>query len=461
MTTTATEQSRASVTTPSILYIGVDIGKAAHYVAFISANLLRMHKSYDKCPTRFLPNSRAAFEELFALVTNYAPFERCHVLLENTGHYGSGLIQFLEEKGAKLYRIHPKKRYRGIIKTDKADAQALAVLLYNQEALHVPVMDKTLRAWPILPSNETVTQLRGLVQHRHKLSRELASRKNELTAIIDELFPEFAVIYKKDQNSESALCLREKFPTARDVANASLDALCNTRPVRSTFPGREKLAVLQELARTSIGLSDEPKNEHRRASLLIKQRFLIREKRQLERDLDELDALIEPIVSESREGKILMSFAGIAPKNAATLIAGIGNIMNYQNADHLRSYMGWSPKQSQSGQDDHTSLAKSGNQLLKWTMYMVVMTAVRREPWRSIYKTLCKRMAVYNPKTGRWKGRMKAIGHIAGRMIGLIYVLLRRDYDLICSTPKGAKLPEPEVYDVAKHMKVRRGGRTH
>lgn len=445
------EQVRDPVASPPTLYIGIDVGKTSHYAGFISDNLLRMHKSYDKCPTRYVPNNRADFEALFALVTSYTPFECCHVLLENTGHYGAGLIQFLQERGAHLYRIHPKKRYRGIVKTDKADAQALAVLLYNQEALHVPVTDKTLKAWPILPANETVTRLRGLVQHRHELSCELVRRKNKLTAIWDELFPEASQIYKKDQNSESALNLREKFPTPEAVASASLDDLYKTCVYR--FPGRAKLAELQCLAKCTIGTKDE----HRRASLLIEQRFLIREKRQLERDLAELDALIAPLVAESREGRILLSFAGVGPTNAATLVAGIGNIANFENYFHLRSYLGWSPKQSQTGTTyDRTSLAKSGNKLLKKTMYLVVMNAIKHEPWRTIYRDLCKRMAVYNPKTGKWKGRMKAIGHIAGRMIKIMYVLLRRDYLLSQMTEAGRKLPEPECYNVAKHM---RGGR--
>jgi hypothetical protein len=102
-------------------------------------------------------------------------------------------------------------------------------------------------------------------------------------------------------------------------------------------------------------------------------------------------------------------------------------------------------------------LAKTGNKLLKRTMYLVAMTAVKREPWRTMYRTLCKRMAVYNPKTGKWKGRMKALGHICGRLIGLMYILLRRDYNLVARTPKGKRLPPPELYCAEKHMRT--GGR--
>lgn len=452
MTTVASEQTRAPVTTPVPLYMGVDIGRTAHYVAFISPSLLKIHKTPAKCPTKYVKNNRADIEALIDQIEAFVPLSSCCILVENTGHYGACLIHALQERGARLYRMHPKKRYSANLKTDKADAQFLALNLLQQIGMQIPVTEKALRVWPILPANPTIVMLRGLVQHRHELSRELVRRKNKLTAICDELFPEFEQIYKKDQNSKPALNLREKFPTPQDVAAASIDELCAT--CVGNFPGRKKLLQLQELARTSIGIT----NPHRRASLLIEQRFLIREKRQLEKDLEELDGIIEPLVTSSREGQILMSFAGVGPTNAATLMAGITNIGNFANYYHLRSYLGWSPKQSQSGTTfDRTSLAKSGNKHLKRTMYLIVMNAIKREPWKGIYLELCKRMATYNPKTKKWKGRMKAIGHICGRMIKLMFILLRRDDDVLRSTPKGKELPKPELYSAAKHMM--RGGR--
>lgn len=451
-----TEQTRAPVPILPTLYVGIDIGHKGHYTACVSANLLRKHKTYEKCPTRYIKNNRADFELLAADITAVLPMSRVHILLENTGHYGSGLIQFLQEHGAHLYRMHPQKRYNAMLKTDKADSLFLAANLYNQIALHVPVTDKALRVYPLLPGNETVVQLRGLVQHRSELSNELVRRQNKLYAICDELFPEFMQIYD-DPNSESALNLRERYPTPEAIACASLDELAATRVYR--FPGRVQLARLQTLARETIGTKDE----HRRSSLLIEQQFLIRQKRALDHDLTELDKLIEPIVANSREGKILLSFAGIGPTSAALLIAGIGNIANYANAYHLRSYLGWSPKQSQTGSTyDHTSLAKGGNRLLKRTLYLIAMNAIKVEPWKSIYKTLCARMAIYNPKTKKWRGRRKALGHICGKMIKLMYALLKKDYILVSEWQGRIEdLPQPECYDAERHMNVSAGGKHH
>lgn len=450
------EQTRAPGPLPPVLFVGVDVGRERHFAAFMSINLLKKYKSYDKCPTRSVKNSREDFEQLSEAITAVLPWDQVCVLLENTGHYGSAFIQFLQERGARLYRMHPQKRYNKKLKTDKADSQFLAAHLYNQVALHVPITDKELRIWPLLPASETVTRLHGLVQHRNELGVEIGRRQNKLYAICDELFPEFTQIYD-DPNSVSALNLREKFPTPEAVASATLDELAATRVYR--FPGRKQLERLQALARETIGTKDA----RRRESLLIEQQFLIRQKRALDQDLFQLDSIIEPIISESREGKILLSFAGIGPTSAAMLIAGIGNIMNYANAYHLRSYLGWSPKQSQTGSTyDHTSLAKGGNRLLKRTLYLIAMNAIKTEPWRSIYKTLCARMAVYNPKTRKWRGRRKAIGHICGKMIKLMYALLKKDYLLVSGWQGRVEdLPGPECYCAERHMGVSAGGKHH
>jgi hypothetical protein len=48
------------------------------------------------------------------------------------------------------------------------------------------------------------------------------------------------------------------------------------------------------------------------------------------------------------------------------------------------------------------------------------------------------------------------MGHIAGRMIGIMYVLLKKDADLLASIKEGDPVPEPELYSSEKHEKTRR-----
>lgn len=87
------------------------------------------------------------------------------------------------------------------------------------------------------------------MRHRYELVNESTQRKNKLTAICDELFPELTHVFK-DPNLLTALDLRERFPTPHAVATASLTALREVR--KKSFPSEAQLVVLQQLAAASV-----------------------------------------------------------------------------------------------------------------------------------------------------------------------------------------------------------------
>lgn len=418
------------------LYIGIDLGKNAHYAAFLSKPLLKKHKKYESCPTLRVPNDREGFMKLLDTMTSHAPASNCHILMEHTGHYGAALEQFLTEQGCTLYRVQGQKRYRAN-KTDKSDAQSLSVLLYNQIGLRTIALNETNRVMPLIPASETARELRGLVQHRVELVEEATQRKNKLTSLLDEIFPEFVQVYK-DPNAVGALAIREKYPTPQAVLQSSEEP---TRLLR--------LEKLRTLAAKSIGTRDAI----RLKSLVLQQRQLIAELRLLMHHIQILDETITAIVDQSREGQILQSIARIGPIQAATLIAGIGSIANFENAKKLRGYLGWAPRRTQTGSSlDSTSLNKSGNARLKQTIYLIAINAVQEQGyWKALYTRLVERKCVYNPKTGKYTGKMKVVGRIAGELIEMIYLLLRKDYDRLRQVPAGHTPPAPMLYDPAHH----------
>lgn len=445
---------------PPLLCIGIDIGKNSHVGALLSSDLLQRHKTFDRCPTLPFPNSRAGFSALLALFKQHAQPEHCHVVLESTGHYNLNLESFLQEHHITVYRVHAQtKPKRQRQKSDKRDARALAVLLYNQIVLNAPVVDPDQHIHRLTVPSTTAVQLRGLVRHRLELVRETTKRKNKLTAITDELFPEFTQIYD-DPNSPSALQLRERYPMPQAVIDASLDDLCATR--KRNLPGREQLAELQRLALQTIGT----KNPERLKSIVLEQDYLIKELYLLQEHVERVTDDITKIIAVSREGQILTSFIGIGPIHASTIIATIGSIANFESAAKLRGYMGWSPHQAQTGTTyDSSTLTPGGNATLKWTMYLVALAAIRYDPsWRALYERLVPLKCEWDPRKKEWKGKMKVVGRIAGQMINVIYTLLKRDYDLVGETRAGGRtagepLPAPERYDVSRHALDMRTGR--
>lgn len=437
-----------------MLTVGIDIGKSRHHAALLSRQLLATYTRFDACPTLAIGNDRASFERLLTTLREHGSPEETHVLIERTGHYGHALEHFLQEAGCHLYRIQARARYANN-KTDRADARALATLLYNEVELHAPVVDEKLRIRPLVTPHPLARRMRGLVHHRDELARERTQRKNKLTAIGDELFPELPQIYK-DPWSESVLALREQFPTPADVAGAPIAALAASR--KGHRPTREDLQRLQELAATTIGTRDPS----RIASLRIEQRQLIAELRLMNTHVAALDAEIETLIAGSRDGQILASFTGVGPVTAAKLLAGIGSIANFESAAHLRSYLGWAPRAQQTGTSkDSVGLTRGGNPLLKKTMYLVAMTAIHYDPhWKARYQRMVERKCSYDGRRQDYTGKMKVVGTIIGQIIGVMFHLLRKDYELMQAIMPGAEPPSPELYDPA-HRSKKAGERPH
>lgn len=236
------------------LYVGIDIGKRSHVAGFISTTLLTRHQRFEACPALSFENSREGFRALLERIKGYVPLTQVYALLEVTGHYHKALLQYLQELDIPVYVMHVQKKQPGLLKTDKRDALGLANHLYNQLDRGIQMNDPLQIVRKLAPLSEAAAQLRGMVYHRQELITESTQRKNKLTAICDELFPEFVHIFR-DPNGPTALVFRERFPTPAVLTTASLLALQEARG-KTKMLSDAKLVELQHLATTSIGTKD-------------------------------------------------------------------------------------------------------------------------------------------------------------------------------------------------------------
>ena len=178
------------------VFIGVDIGKFKHVAGFVSKTLLERHQHFEHCPAFLFEQSREGFHAFVERIRAYCPLEHCFILMEQTGHYHRNLQQYLLELDVPVYVIHVQSREFGMIKTDKRDALGLANHLYSQLELGVQVANKLQVVRRAVPPSEAAAQLKGLMRHRYELVNESTQRKNKLTAICDELFPELTHVFK-------------------------------------------------------------------------------------------------------------------------------------------------------------------------------------------------------------------------------------------------------------------------
>jgi transposase len=432
------------------LYVGIDIGKLEHVAGFVSRTLLSRYQRFESCPALTFAQSREGFRALLDRIEELVPVTQVYALLEVTGHYHKALLQYLHECEIPVYLMHVQKRQAGLLKSDKRDALGLANHLYNTLQMGVQMADPLQAVRRLAPPTATATQLYSMIHHREELVRERTQRKNKLTAICDELFPEFTRVYK-DPNSRSALALRAAFPTPAALNAASVSALQTARC--GTYPSTAKLLELQHLAASSIGTRDAA----RMRGLTFEQSQLIAEVALLEQHVEALDTEIAQLITHSREGRILTSIPGIGPMAAATIIALIGTIANFDRPAQLKAYCGWAPTLTQSGRTlDHAKLTPRGVRVLKQTIYLAVWQAVRTadNEFAALYERLVPRKCAFDERKHQYIGRNKVVGRVAGQLITVIFTLLKRDQE---ATATGGSLPEPELYDPAVHRRHRAG----
>jgi transposase len=358
------------------------------------------------------------------------------------------LLQYLLELDLPVFVMHVQKRAAGLIKTDRRDALNLANHLYNQLERGIQVADKMQLIRRALPPSEAAAQLHGLMQHRYELIRESTQRKNKLTAICDELFPEFTTVFK-NPNLLRALAVRQAYPTPKALAEASDDTFALSPDGSQRSIPVATLQRLRTLATTSIGARDP----FRVTALVFEQGQLIKELHLLQDHLERLEERIGEIIAQTREGQILLSIPPVGPMHAAVLLATIGSIGNFASAAALKSYLGWAPALTQSGSSlDRSSLTRGGNHPAKQTLYLVAWAAIRMDTeWASIYQRLVPRKCTYDERLREYRGRKRVIGRICGQLISLIYTLLRRDYETLAHLAPGVAPPPPMLYDRETH----------
>jgi transposase len=419
---------------------------------FVSQSLLTRHQRFESCPALSFANSREGFRALADRIRTYVPLTQVYALLEVTGHYHKAVVRYLHELDISVYLMHVQKRQAGLLKSDKRDALGLANHLYNTLEKGVQTADPLQAVRRLAPPTEAAAQLHGMVHHREELISERTQRKNKLTSICDELFPEFTQICK-DPNLASALALRQAFPTPAAIATASLSALQAAR--RGTRPSDEKLVELQRLAAQSIGANDVA----RVRGLTFEQHQLIVELRLLQQHVEALDTEIVELIAHSREGQIVTSIPGIGPTQAATILALIGNIANFDRPAQLKAYCGWAPTLTQSGATlDRARLTPWGVRSLKHAFYLAVWQTLRTpdNEFARLYARLVPRKCAYDERTGQYRGKGKVIGRVAGQLITVIFTLLKRDQERVAHA-KGGVVAAPELYDPELHRRHRAG----
>jgi transposase len=138
--------------------------------------------------------------------------------------------------------------------------------------------------------------------------------------------------------------------------------------------------------------------------------------RHLEKSLKKLEDELKKPDQQLPSHASLASIKGIGPVGAAVLSAVIGDIEDFQDADHLASYFGLVPRVYQSGDRQVTGrITKRGSKLGRAVLVQCTWTAIRYSP----------RLKAYYTKLRSKKNAGKAIIATARKFLAVIFFTLQ------------------------------------
>ena len=379
--------------------VGIDVAKRSHVVRVIDDQGQTVYKPFS------IRNScsgcNALLERLRKLTNHKSEFI---FAMESTAHYWLALHTRLRKEGYQVVVLNPiqtdamREMLMQETKTDEIDTLVIAetIRFGRYKASSVP--------------QEKLLALRELCRNRFYLIDMGSDLKRKITALLDQVFPEFETQFDSIF-CKTALAVLKQYPTPEKLSRAQAGKLTEILQAASNGRfGEWKARQLKELARDSFGIPD---CEGAYSALLLMY-------------LDQLQSLQDSAVSLERKiGELfsqfdstLTSITGIGPVLAAVILSEIRDISCFASADKLAAYAGLNPKVKQSGETKSSAvhMSKRGSPYLRRAIWMAGSIAVRYDPMFKAY---------YEKKAAEGLRHMNIIGHVSKKMTAVIFAVMR------------------------------------
>lgn len=416
--TALTENWGGTAPAGSRLYVGIDAGRRHHVVAAIVQERME-NGSWERAGAHHIPTNGQGFRELIVWLqaSGHLP-SQVRIGCEPTGGwYAETVAAWLERHGYEVswlqnWAVH-ERRLLAIgkqTKTDALDARLIARLLYERE-FHAQNKG-FLNGGP-----RSTDALRLLVRNRVRLIEQRTRHRLQLTAIEDVLFPELKDFFRSSISSSAVRLLLEAFATPRAVATAAPDLIYEVLVRR----GRARIHAarideLQQLASESAGLvaGIEP--------ILHAQGWILRQLRAVDEQIADIEQATAKALGAwpADQRAVLESFPCMSLTRQAVLLSAIGDVAEFRNDGQLRKLLGWYPEARESGSSlSKHQLGNSGNRL------------GRREVWFWAMQLIAPRQqatpfaAYYQRLRQRGMSGHTAVGHLAGKVISVLFFCLR------------------------------------
>jgi len=393
------------------VYVGVDLHKRSHTAVVIDCWNQVLAEIY-------IENRPAAFQDLLSRVKKAAKSLTPVFGLEDVGGFGRSLAVYLLEKGQTVKEVNSALSYAQRMshpttrKSDSWDAFCVAcVLLANLDNL------------PDANPQDLYWTIGQLVNRRSALVKAAGVLMNQLHNQLSHHYPSYKKFFS-EVDSKTALAFWEEYPSPHwlDGTDAEKLAVLLRKHSHNACSTRKAREILELVRRDG-----ETRREYQETRDFIVQ-SIVRDIRFKKQEIAEVEKELKKVVDLL--GYRLESMPGIDTVTACALIAHIGDISRFPNADKLARFSGIAPIKFSSAGKGKDQKSKQGNRTLHGIFYFLAIQQVQVAKGSGLPRNPVF-YEYYKRKIREGKTKMQALVCVMRRLVVIVYSMMKHKSEYV------------------------------
>ena len=386
------------------IYVGLDLHKDTHTAVIIDC-------WDEKIDSITIENKPSDFTRLMNKVNKIAGKLIPVYGLEDVHGYGRSLAVFLIERGMIVKEVNSalsfmeRMSYPTTKKSDDWDANCIASVLLRK-----------LDTLPNANPQDLYWTIKMMVNRRDSIVKAVTTLTNQLHENLNYNYPSYKKFFS-DVNGKTALAFYEKYPSPRHLQGATDEALGAflRKPSHNSCSTRKAKEILDIVE--SDGDTTREYQESRDfiiQSIVRDIAFKSEEIKKVEVEMKKLLKLLD---------LKLETIPGIDTVTAIALVAHIGDIKRFRNADKLAKFSGIAPVNFSSAGKGKDKKSKQGNRELYGVFYFLAVQQIqvskKGTPRNPVF------LAYYKRKVSEGKTKIQALVCVMRRLNNIIYGMMK------------------------------------
>lgn len=402
------------------IYVGLDLHKDTHTAVIIDC-------WDEKIDSITIENKPSDFTRLMNKVNKIAGKLTPVYGLEDVNGYGRSLAVFLIEKGMIVKEVNSalsfmeRMSYPMTKKNDDWDANCIASVLLRK-----------LDTLPDANPQDLYWTIKMMVNRRDSIVKAVTTLTNQLHENLNYNYPSYKKFFS-DVNGKTALAFYEKYPSPKHLIGVTDEELAEflRKPSHNSCSTRKAKEILDIVE--SDGDTTREYQESRDfiiQSIVRDIGFKSEEIKKVEVEMKKLLKLLD---------LKLETIPGVDTVTAIALVAHIGDIKRFRNADKLAKFSGIAPVNFSSAGKGKDKKSKQGNRELYGVFYFLAVQQIqvskKGTPRNPVF------LEYYKRKVSEGKTKIQALVCVMRRLNNIIYGMMKNKTEYV--------MPNVEIQEVA------------